>query len=75
MKEFLLVISMWGHNGAEWEYIGNQFINQNLMTQRQCNKLIAEGQWESHSTNEYYDIQFHCFHKDETLKHEIRRKE
>ena len=68
MKEFLLVISMWGFNGVEWEYIGNQYVNQNPMTKRQCEALIAEGQWKGFHSNAYYDIQFNCFHKDETLK-------
>ncbi len=67
MKEFLLVISMWGFNGTEWEYIGNQYVNQNLMTKSQCEALIEEGQWKSFHSNEYYDIQFNCFHKNETL--------
>lgn len=61
MREFILVISMWGFNGMEWEYIGNQYVNQNMMTKSQCEALIADGQWESFRTNEFYDIQFDCF--------------
>lgn len=67
-KEFLLVISMWGNTGTEWVYIGNQYVNNNLMTKSQCESIIDDSQWSKNRTNEYYDIQFDCFHKDEELK-------
>tara|TARA_B100000941_G_scaffold251553_1_gene198285 strand:- start:973 stop:1197 length:225 start_codon:yes stop_codon:yes gene_type:complete len=64
MKEFLLVLSMWGNTGTEWVYMGNQYVNNNLMTMQQCEFLISEDQWTKWTENEYYKIQFDCFHKD-----------
>ena len=65
MKEFLLVISMWGNNGMEWQYIGNQYIMQELFTKEQCETIVAKKNWRSILQNEYYAIQFDCFHKDD----------
>ena len=62
MKVFVVVISMWGNNGTDWEYIGNQYIMQETFTQEQCTKIIDN--WRSHKENEYYRLQFDCFHKD-----------
>ena len=64
MKEFLLVLSMWGNTGTEWVYMGNQYVNNNLMTMEQCEFLISEDQWTKWTENEYYKIQFDCFHKE-----------
>mgnify|MGYP003315022330 CR=1 FL=1 len=61
MKTFVLVISMWGFNGSEWVYMGNQFVNNNPMSKSQCEALIVDDQWTRHIENEYYDIQFDCF--------------
>ena len=41
MKEFVLVISMWGNTGEEWVYTGNQYIMQELFTEQQC-QIIAQ---------------------------------
>ena len=53
MKEFLLVLSMWGNTGTEWVYMGNQYVNNNLMTIEQCDFLISEDQWTKWTENEY----------------------
>jgi len=45
MKEFMLVISMWGNTGTEWEYIGNQMVLQQPMTEAQCEYMIQDDQW------------------------------
>tara|TARA_Y100001938_G_C7972262_1_gene369933 strand:- start:13 stop:216 length:204 start_codon:yes stop_codon:yes gene_type:complete len=67
MKEFLLVISMWGNNGMTWQYIGNQYIMQELFTKEQCQAIADKKNWESVINNQYYAIQFDCFHKDRNL--------
>ena len=67
MKEFLLVISMWGNNGMTWQYIGNQYIMQELFTKEQCQSIADKKNWESVIKNQYYAIQFDCFHKDRNL--------
>ena len=45
MKEFVLVISMWGNNGVAWEYIGNQYVMQEKFTQPQCEVLVNNANW------------------------------
>ena len=45
MKEFLLVISMWGNNGTDWQYIGNQYIMQELFTKEQCMAIADKKNW------------------------------
>lgn len=68
MEVFLLVISMWGNDGKDWVFIGNQYINNNLMTKEQCEAIASDLSWSEYRENEYYDIQFDCFHKDEEIK-------
>jgi len=65
MKEFVLVISMWGNNGYDWEYIGNQYIMKEMFTEPQCQLLADTELWEVSATNPYYRLQFDCFHKDD----------
>jgi len=65
MKEFLLVVSMWGNNGTDWQYIGNQYIMQELFTRQQCEMIAHSSNWEKFGSNQYYGLQFDCFHKDE----------
>ena len=42
MKEFALVISMWGHTGAEWQFIDNQSILTEALSQEYCQFLSHE---------------------------------
>jgi len=65
MKEFLLVVSMWGNNGTDWVYMGNQYIMQELFTKEQCMMIAAKENWKQVVTNKYYAVAFDCFHKDE----------
>tara|TARA_R100001082_G_C4360452_1_gene159076 strand:+ start:384 stop:581 length:198 start_codon:yes stop_codon:yes gene_type:complete len=60
MKIFLVVISMWGSNGSEWVYMGNQYVMKELFTLKQCEKIISSDNWKKHETNEYYKIQLEC---------------
>ena len=36
MKVFVLVISIWGNNGTDWVYTGNQYVSQEMYTQEEC---------------------------------------
>ena len=65
MKEFVLVISMWGNNGTAWEYIGNQYVMSEKFTEAQCEILVDNSNWKKHIINEYYKLQFDCFHEDD----------
>jgi hypothetical protein len=64
MKEFLLVISMWGNTGTEWEYIGNQIVLQEPMTEKQCQYIIQDSKWAQHYENEYYKMVVQCYPKE-----------
>tara|TARA_B100000575_G_scaffold170046_1_gene136057 strand:- start:662 stop:880 length:219 start_codon:yes stop_codon:yes gene_type:complete len=64
MKEFVLVISMWGHTGIEWVYVGNQVVLQQAMTQKQCHYLLQEDMWKATYNNEFYKMNIQCFPKD-----------
>jgi hypothetical protein len=63
-KGFLLVISMWGNSGAEWHYIGNQIVLQQVMTEEQCIYLIDEDMWKASYENKHYRMMAHCFPED-----------
>tara|TARA_B100000900_G_scaffold375632_1_gene357877 strand:+ start:400 stop:606 length:207 start_codon:yes stop_codon:yes gene_type:complete len=65
VKEFVLVISMWGNNGTTWEYIGNQYIMQQTFTETQCTLIAEDENWGRVMNNKYYRLQFDCFHKDD----------
>ena len=69
MKEFLMVISMWGQTATgEWQYIGNQWIDNTLMTQEVCEEKIKEKNCSIVQKNSYYGLQFNCFHVSEEMK-------
>ncbi len=61
---FILVISMWGFDGYEWQYIGNQVSLQQPMTESQCLYLIDEKMWQATYQNQYYKMVAHCFPTD-----------
>lgn len=63
-KEFILVISMWGFDGYEWQYIGNQVALQQPFTEAQCVHLIDENMWKATYHNQYYKMVAHCFPTD-----------
>ena len=46
MKEFVMILSMWGQNvTGSWENIGNQYIYNTPMTQEACEKKISRKNW------------------------------
>jgi hypothetical protein len=61
IETFVLVISMWGNNGSEWLYIGNQMSLQQEMTEEQCLYLIDEEMWETTYDNEHYRMLAQCY--------------
>jgi len=58
---FVLVITMWGNTGQEWQYIGNQIVLQQPMTEEQCEYLIDEDMWKAFYSNQYYKLMAHCY--------------
>ena len=56
---------MWGNTGAEWKYIGNQYIMQETFTEEQCQIIIDNSNWQKHMENPYYRLQFDCFENDD----------
>ena len=64
MKEFALVISMWGHTGVEWEFVGNQSIFRHTFNQEQCEFFAHEEMWSHESNNEYYKVLIQCYPTD-----------
>ena len=64
MKEFMLVISMWGHTGEEWQYIGNQMVLDQVMTKAQCEYMVEEDRWVTFYNNDYYKMVPQCYPKE-----------
>ena len=61
IKAFLLVISIWGNNGTEWVYVGNQIVFNNPMPIEQC--MAMKKNWSWHEKNEYFRFSIEC-HED-----------
>ncbi len=55
---------MWGFDGYEWQYIGNQVALQQPFTEAQCVHLIDENMWKATYHNQYYKMVAHCFPTD-----------
>ena len=61
MKEFILVITMWGIDaGGDDNYIG-QIALQQPMTKPQCEYMMDDKMWKSTYENEYFYMKGHCF--------------
>ena len=59
----MLVISMWGHTGREWQYIENQMVLNQDMTKQQCEYMAADERWTTFYNNEYYRMEVQCYPK------------
>ena len=69
MKEFVMILSMWGQTATgNWTYIGNQYVYTTPMTQEVCEKKINSKHWSTHQNNQYYRIQFDCMHVSKEKK-------
>ena len=60
-KVFVLVISMWGFDGSQWQSIGSQMVLNHEMSEQQCKKLASDESWSKHFDNEYYMMQLDCW--------------
>ena len=64
MKTFVVVVSIWGNNGTDWVYTGNQYVMNQLFTKKQCEQIVDSSNWNKFKENKYYDLQFDCFNED-----------
>ncbi len=64
MKEWVMVISMWGMDAAGHDHYIGQLALQQPMTQKQCEYMIDEKMWKSSYENEYYHMKGHCYPKE-----------
>ncbi len=60
MSFFVLVFSIWGNNGTDWQYIGNQYIYNTPMTLEQCLFIAHQSHWSKHEDNEYFRLSIEC---------------
>ena len=59
MKVFLLVVSLWGHNGDAWVYTGNQMVLQdNFETLESCEDFGRE--FMKFEMNKYFTFKVQC---------------
>ena len=61
MKEFALVISMWGHTGVEGQFIDNQSILTEALSQEYCQFLSHEEMRHHENQDKYYEILIKCY--------------
>ena len=45
MEVFVLVVSIWGNNGTDWVYTGNQYVMKELFTEEQCQIIAHSSNW------------------------------
>ena len=64
MKTFVLVISMWGNDGAGTDHYIGQMAMQTPMTQEICEKFIGDDNWSYSYDNEYYKLVPQCYPSD-----------
>ena len=59
-KLFVLVVSLWGNNGTDWVYIGNQYVLNEPVPIDRCVEMSNLDNWSWWETNEYYTVQLSC---------------
>ena len=57
-KLFILVISIWGFDGQEWKYVGNQIVLNQPILKEEC--IALKHNWSWHQLNEYYRFSIEC---------------
>ena len=57
---WVLVITMWGSNGIDWQPIGQLVLKQPMLEQ-QCQWLLRSEMWEQFNNNQYYKMTVRCF--------------
>jgi len=60
MPMFVLVFSLWGFNGDDWVYIGNQYIYNEPMPIDICMFIAHQNNWSKYETNENYRLSVEC---------------
>ena len=55
---FVLVISLWGFDGNDWVYVGNQIVLNEPMIKEECMKMRKD--WSRHEQNEFYRFSIEC---------------
>tara|TARA_B100001287_G_C22241119_1_gene325995 strand:- start:282 stop:491 length:210 start_codon:yes stop_codon:yes gene_type:complete len=60
MAMFVLVFSLWGFNGDNWVYIGNQYIYNEPMPIDICMFIAHQSNWSKYETNENYRLSVEC---------------
>jgi|TARA_Y100001970_G_C13963486_1_gene714388 hypothetical protein len=55
---FVLVISLWGFDGNEWVYVGNQIVLNEPMIKEECMEIREDWSW--HEQNEFYRFSIEC---------------
>jgi len=63
LREYILVISMWGNDGSTDHYIGQMALQQ-PMTEEQCLWMLEDKRWSAAYDNSHYTMAMHCFPKD-----------
>ena len=63
MKEFILVISMWGNDGITDHYIGQMALQQ-PMSEKQCLWMLEDKRCAAAYDNKHYKMAMHCFPKN-----------
>ena len=62
----VLVVSLWGQTASgEWQYISNQYVQQQPMPLTECSEFIATNNWKKFEDNPYYKIELACYHAGE----------
>jgi len=61
MENFVLLLSMWGNDGTDWVYMGNQYAYNQPMTKIECTEIAED--WTRWETNEYYRLSIECVTK------------
>lgn len=60
METFVLLISMWGNDGLDWVYMGNQYVYNTPMTEVECTRIAEESSWTRWENNQFYRISIEC---------------
>ena len=50
MDIFVLVITIWGNNGTDWVYVGNQYVMKEQFTLEQCQMIARDSNWREFKT-------------------------
>ncbi len=62
IKMFILVISLWGYDGTDWVYTGNQMAYQIPMSKEYCE--MRKNNYAKFEDNEYFRFSLECIEQD-----------